>query len=73
MEIVAGNEPDMVKRLLRRGLTKAPVEAMIERLEYSVDGSFSITFTFEDCVEKLVTRQLEMDMAGLATESQEGE
>ncbi len=69
VEIVADDEPDMVERLLRRGLTRELVETMIERLEYSVDGSFSITFKCEDYVEKLVMRKLEMDMDGLTAKS----
>ncbi|MCC8131044.1 MAG: hypothetical protein LIO72_04765 [Ruminococcus sp.] len=55
VEIVADDEPDMVERLLRKGLTRELVEAMVERLEYSVDGSFSIKFKCDDYVEKLLT------------------
>ncbi|MCD8107319.1 MAG: recombinase family protein [Oscillospiraceae bacterium] len=55
VEIVADDEPDMVERLLRKGLTRELVEAMVERLEYSVDGSFFIKFKCEDYVEKLLT------------------
>ena len=64
VEILEDDEPDMVERLLRRGLTRDLVETMIERLEYSVDGSFSIKFKCEDYVEKLLARQLEIDMKG---------
>ncbi len=64
VEIIEDDKPDMVERLLRRGLTRKLVETMIERLEYSVDGSFSIRFKCEDYVEKLLTRQLEIDMKG---------
>ncbi len=65
VEILEDDEPDMVERLLRRGLKRELVETMIERLEYSVDGSFSIKFKCEDYIEKLVKRKLEMDMAGI--------
>ncbi len=64
VEIIEDDKPDMVERLLRRGLTRELVETMVERLEYSVDGSFSIRFKCEDYVEKLLTRQLEIDMKG---------
>ncbi len=64
VEIIEDDKPDMVERLLRRGLTRKLVETMIERLEYSVDGSFSIRFKCDDYVEKLLTRQLEIDMKG---------
>ncbi|MCD7740850.1 MAG: recombinase family protein [Ruminococcus sp.] len=64
LEIIEDDKPDMVERLLRRGLTRELVETMIERLEYSVDGSFSIRFKCEDYAEKLLTRQLETDMKG---------
>lgn len=55
VEIVADDELDMIERLLRRGLTRGLVETFIERLEYSVDGSFTITLKCEDYVEKLLT------------------
>lgn len=68
VEIVADDEPDMVESLLRRGLTRELAETMIERLEYSVDGRFSIKFKCEDYVQKLVMRRLELDMADLEGE-----
>ncbi|MCD7804462.1 MAG: recombinase family protein [Oscillospiraceae bacterium] len=55
VEIIADDEADVVERLLCRGLTRELVETMVERLEYSVDGSFSIKFKCEDYVEKLLT------------------
>ncbi len=65
VEIVEDDEPDMVERLLRRGLTRELLDAMVERLEYGVDGGLSIKFKCEDYVGKLVQRRLEMDMAEL--------
>ncbi len=64
VEIIEDDKPDMVERLLRRGLNRELVETMIERLEYSVNGSFSIKFKFEDYVKKLLIKQLEIDMKG---------
>ena len=55
VEIIEDDEPDIVERLLRKGLTRELVEVFVERLEYSVDGSFKITFKCEDYVEKLLT------------------
>ncbi len=51
VEIVADDETDAVERLLRRGLTSELLQTMVERLEYSADGNFSIKLKCEDYVK----------------------
>ncbi|MCD7887766.1 MAG: recombinase family protein [Clostridiales bacterium] len=53
VEILEDDRPDPVEWLLRRGLTRELAEALFQRLEYRVDGSFSVTFRGEDYAEKL--------------------
>ncbi len=50
---------DRVERLLRQGLTRELAETMVERLEYRVDGSFSLTLRCENYVEKLRAKRRE--------------
>ncbi len=44
IEIICADNPDMVERLLRKGLTRELLSATVDRLWYSADGSFSIRF-----------------------------
>ncbi|MCD7823995.1 MAG: recombinase family protein [Oscillospiraceae bacterium] len=48
VEIVSLGDPDEVEHLLRKGLTRELVMATIDRLSYSVDGTFTIKFRGED-------------------------
>ncbi|MCD7757634.1 MAG: recombinase family protein [Clostridiales bacterium] len=59
VEILRRDRPDRVERLLRQGLTRELAETMVGRLEYRVDGSFSLTLRCEDYVEKLRAKRQE--------------
>ncbi|MCD7733381.1 MAG: recombinase family protein [Oscillospiraceae bacterium] len=47
VEILETDETDAIERLLRKGLTKELLSEFVEKLSYSVDGTFSIKFREE--------------------------